>query len=212
MNNNAVQLSEIGHRYGKVWGLSKTSLTIRQGECIALLGPNGCGKTTLLKILATRLEPTRGEGKILGFDLRCNKDPIRLQVEWLGHELGLYKTLTASENLIFSLHLRGQKNAKQKIGESLEKVGLFKEAGKQVHTFSTGMCKRLSLARMLLQNPSLVLLDEPHANLDKEGKALMNTCIQEWKKKGATIVFSSHDHPELYPYCDRTITLWGSSL
>src|SRR3989338_332866 len=207
MNSRVVELTGISQRFATHWALRDIGLVANKGDCIAILGPNGCGKSTLLKILATLLEPTTGGGTIAGFDIRQNTLKIRNQVEWLGHELGLYKTLTAEENLKFSCVIKGRKPLVKKLREAMAEVGLNAVGGKPIASFSVGLRKRLSLARILLESPEFVLLDEPHANLDREGKTLMNRCIQNWKKGGLTLLLASHDHHEVLPLCDKAMVL-----
>lgn len=204
---NAVELQSVSRRYGPHWALAKVSLAIPRGETVAVLGPNGCGKTTLLKILATLLEATSGEGKVLGFDLKREASEIRGRSAWLGHDLGLYKTLTAEENLTFACRMRGLRPDPEKISSALRGVGLNGSEHKPVASFSAGLRKRLSLARILLESPLLVLLDEPHTNLDREGKAMMNACVAEWKKKGISVFLASHDHHEVLPQSDTALVL-----
>ena len=202
-----IRINAIGHRFGMTWALRGVTAAAGAGEVVGLLGPNGCGKTTLLKILATRLNPTMGEGTIFGCDLRNDLQPIRAQTEWLGHDLGLYKTLSGVENLEFASKIRGKKIAKEKMAAALDRVGLNGNRNKPVGSFSTGQKKRLALARILLEQPKFILLDEPHTNLDKQGKGLMNELIAEWKKERKTIWMASHDHKEILPLCDKALVL-----
>lgn len=143
----------------------------------------------------------------MGFSLVKEARTIRKHVKWLGHELGLYKALTAEENLKFSAKMGGNKISEKEIGEVLEKVSLSKNRCQKVSTFSTGMKKRLALARILLENPKILLFDEPHTNLDQEGKKLMNELILEKKKMGCTILLATHEHPDMLAFCDKTILL-----
>ncbi len=207
-----IELKNVGHRFGKRWALSNLSFQVNAGEVVAILGPNGCGKTTLLKILATRLSPSRGEGVVLGKSLIKEVSKIREEVQWLGHELGLYKALTAEENLKFFANMTGEKIGEGQIEEALEKVGLRNNRHQRVGQFSTGMKKRLSVARILIKNPKILLFDEPHTNLDQEGKKRMSELILEKKKAGCTILFSSHDHPETIPLCDKILALNEGTL
>lgn len=207
MHPEQIALRKISHRYGWQWALIDLSLEVNQGESVMVMGPNGCGKSTLLKILATRLLPTQGEGVVFNRDIKREAASLRKNIEWLGHELGLYLKLTAAENLRFSFALKGERLADPSIREVLDQVGLAKWRHRAVNTFSSGMRKRLALARILLNQPKLILLDEPHANLDQEGKELMNQCIAQWKKEQVTLFLASHDHHEIAPLCDRVLLL-----
>lgn len=202
----AIELKKIGFRYGRVWVLKELDFQVSAGETVAIFGPNASGKSTLLKILATRLKPTRGEGTVLGHDLRNGPAEIRNHVEWLGHDLALYKTLRAEENLAFHSKLKGRRPDERKMEEALKKTGLNGNP-KPVSSFSKGQVKRLALARILLENPKVILLDEPHANLDQEGKKLLNGLLAQWKRDGVTLLLASHDHEEILPLCDKTLSL-----
>jgi len=204
---SAIEIKNLSHRFALRWALKNIDLKAFAGESVAVLGPNGCGKSTLLRILATRLTPTLGGGRILGSDLRKEAGGLRTETEWLGHDLGFYKTLLAEENLAFSSRLKGKKIARAKILEAMEAVGLNEHAQKFFGALSSGQKKRLALARILIENPSLILLDEPHTNLDKNGKVLMNGLIGRWKKEGKTIWMASHDHAEILSLCDQALIL-----
>ena len=202
-----IELKDISHRFGTSWVLKNNTVTIPEGQVVALLGPNGSGKSTLLRILATLLPPTRGDGLIFGYSLRNNKNEIRRRLHWLGHDFQLYQTLSARENLEFFYKLQGEKPNPEKIQETLREVSLFAHQNRTVSQFSAGMRKRLSLARLLLKETPLVLLDEPHTNLDQDGRLLMNRCIANWKKKGTTLILASHEEATILPLCDTVMTL-----
>lgn len=202
-----IELKNISHRFGQNWALKNITFSVKAGEAVALFGPNASGKSTLLKILSTRLKPTKGEGTILDQDIRNGVSKIRSATEWLGHELAFYKTLTARENLAFHFKLKGGKSDDEKIEHVLEKVNLDLSQNKPLHSFSRGQLKRLALARILLENPKIILLDEPHTNLDQEGKALMNQLLLEWKKEGVTLLMASHEQKEILPLCDKVLLL-----
>lgn len=207
MDENGLEIVGLSHRYSLAWALRDVSFFVRARESVAILGPNGCGKSTLLKILATRLWPTRGDCFLFGRNLRQEAKKIRPDIEWLGHELGLYKTLTPVENLRFNFRLRGEKPCLKKIDEVLQEVGLNGAQNKLVVSLSAGQKKRVALARILLKKQKLILLDEPHAHLDKEGRVWMNRSIARWKKEGTTLLMASHDDKEILPLCDKTLVL-----
>lgn len=207
MDQNALEVIGLSHRYLTTWALKEVRFSIPRLESLAILGPNGCGKSTLLKILATRLCPTRGEGKIKNFDLKKNRSEIRKITEWLGHELGLYKALTAEENLKFHSQIKGKKCSKEILADLLDRVELKKHRHKPVANFSAGMRKRLALARILLDDPEYIFLDEPHANLDTEGKKWIDQHILDWKKNGKTLLLVSHNRSEILSLCERTLVL-----
>lgn len=198
----AIALHDISQRFAATWALAQVRITIPRGATVALLGPNGCGKSTLLRILAGRLIPTSGSGTILGWQMGRQTGQIRERVQWLGHDLGLYRTLSAHENLRWAFHLEGARACRQSIDRVLTAVGLDQVRHDPVAGFSSGMRKRLALARLLLKSSDIFLLDEPHANLDRAGQALMNDCIRRWKTEGRTTIFASHDASEAIALAD----------
>ncbi len=184
---NAVELLGLVHRYQRSYVLRGTSLSVPENQIMALYGANGAGKTTLLKIIASSLVPTRGSGKILGIDLK-NRLEFRGRVLIVSHSLGFYPDLTGSENLEFALQMHGKT---ANIKAALEKVGLHSQ--NRVRGYSSGMRKRLALAKMLLLEPDLILLDEPFAALDPDGKNLVEALILEQQQRGATLMIASHE-------------------
>ncbi|MEY4531112.1 MAG: hypothetical protein RLZZ156_1833 [Deinococcota bacterium] len=184
---NAVELIGLVHRYQRSYVLRGTSLILPKNQILALYGANGAGKTTLLKIIASSLVPTRGAGKILGIDLRHRLE-YRGKILIVSHSLGFYPDLTGAENLEFALKMH-HKTAN--IQDALGKVGLYSQ--NRVRGYSSGMRKRLALAKMLLLEPELILLDEPFAALDPEGKNLVEGLMLEQQARGATLIIASHE-------------------
>jgi len=203
----AIQLEGLSQRFGRTWAVNRLDLNIATGEAIGVLGPNGSGKSTLLRMLTTLLPPTRGRGKIFGCDLVRQSGEVRRQIHWLGHDFNLYTQLTAIENLKLFFGFQGAKADTRLIRQALEKVGLIPAADKPVSAFSAGMRKRLAMAKIFLKKTPLILLDEPHTNLDREGRDLMNQMIAQWKKEGATLMLATHDHSTVLPLCDKILVL-----
>ena len=189
MESPALELTGLVHRYQRSYVLRGTGLILARGAALALYGSNGAGKTTLLKIMATALTPTRGGGRVLGFDL-TDRLELRQRVLIVSHALGLYPELSGSENLEFALAMHGI--PKTGIGAALERVGLG-GVTTRVRGYSSGMRKRLALAKMLLLRPELILLDEPFAALDPQGKDLVEGLIRGERARGATLVIASHE-------------------
>ena len=206
----ALDLSGIVHRYGRSYVLRGVSLHLPRGETLALYGSNGSGKTTLLRIIATSLSPTRGTGSVLGFPL-SDRLSIRERTLLVSYALGLYPDLTAEENLAFSATLHGRPASLAAIRPVLERVGLG-GVTVRVRAFSSGMRKRLALARLLLIEPELALLDEPFAALDPDGKKLVLEVLREARARGTTLLVASHE-PELTNLvATRHVTLAAGSL
>lgn len=204
---HAIQLKQISHRFARQWALVGINLSIDAGRVVALIGPNGSGKTTLLRIMATLLEPSRGEGLLCGFFLQKSARAARSHIQWLGSRLGFYPNLSAKENLQFLFQLSGQQINSSLIDNAIQKVGLQSHVHARVGGFSSGMKKRLALARIIIRPTKLILLDEPHANLDQSGKDLLNSLIAEWKSAGSTLVMASHEHAETMQVADNIIYL-----
>jgi heme exporter protein A len=187
----ALELAGLIHRFGRSYVLRGANLTLSRGEVLALYGANGAGKTTLLRIIATALTPTRGGGTVLGFALR-DRESIRARTLIVSHALGLYPELSGLENLEFSVSMHGRVPARGVIDAALERVGLA-GVGTRVRGYSSGMRKRLALAKVLLLKPDLVLLDEPFAALDPSGKDLVEDILRAEQARGTTLIVASHE-------------------
>jgi heme exporter protein A len=188
-----ISLDGVAHRYGQRWALRGVSLEVAAGEVLAIVGPNGCGKSTLLRVIATALRPTRGNGFVGGFDLRVDANAVRELVALLSHDPALYADLTAEENLAFSQRMHGRRVDTAAIGTALERVGLGGEGGTRARFMSSGMQRRLSIARLLLRTPRVVLLDEPYNSLDRDGVSLVRELAAEVRAGGGTVVIVAHD-------------------
>jgi heme exporter protein A len=173
--------------------LRGVSLTVPAGATVALLGPNGAGKTTLLRILATLSRPSAGEVTIDGLDLRRDAQDIRRRIGYLGHQPMLYEELTAEENLDFFARMYGVQDRRARVEALIERVGLRLKARDRARDLSRGQTQRLALARALLHEPSLLLLDEPDAGLDKQGIALLEEILRERADVGKSAILTTHD-------------------
>ena len=187
----AVELENLSRRMGQELVLNGVNLEIAAGRVVVLRGSNGAGKTTLLKVLATRLRPTRGAARVFGHDSVSEAAEVRTRIGMLSVMGGNYPVLNASENLLLAASLSGAPKAR--VAEVLEQVGLQTAATKLVRTFSSGMKKRLGLARLLLIDPDLWLLDEPYAALDDGGKHLVDSVVAAARGRGRTVLMASHE-------------------
>jgi heme exporter protein A len=185
----AIELDGLTRRYGEREALSGVSLTLEPGASLVVFGPNGAGKTTLLRILATLLRPHGGSARVLGRALPGEGWAVRGRIGFLGHSPLLYRDLTARENLRFHARLHGA--PAQRVDELLERVGLTGRADDPVHTYSRGMVQRAAVARAVLHDPEVLLLDEPTANLDPHAAELVDPLIG--RGSGRTRVLTSHD-------------------
>ncbi len=178
--------------YGLKPILRGIDITIQHGERIALLGANGTGKTTLLRILAGLSRPNAGTISIGKFDLLQDAQAIRRLVGFVAHQPYLYEELTALENLLFFGRMYTVEHAQERAIQLMQRVGLEKRMRERVSTFSRGQVQRLAWARALLHTPRLLLLDEPDTGLDQEGYALIDTLLQEHTARGGTTLFTTH--------------------
>jgi heme exporter protein A len=187
--------------------LRGVSLTVAPGATVALVGPNGAGKTTFLRILATLARPTAGEIAIDGLDIRRDGPAIRQRIGFAGHIPLLYDELTAEENLLFFARMYGVRDGQARVGELLERVGLRLKAKDLVRNLSRGQAQRLALARALLHDPRLLLLDEPDAGLDEQAIALLEDILSERAAAGQTTLFTTHDLAWGLRVADRAVAL-----
>ncbi len=208
----AVATREVARLFGRSAALAGVSLDVERGRLVALLGPNGAGKTTLLRILATSLRPTFGTAHVEGVDVAERPELVRPRVAYLSHAMGLYDDLTAAENLSFAATMLGLADAAGAVASALSEVGLSADADRRVRGFSAGMRRRLSIARLLLRRPSLVLMDEPHAALDAEGMALIDRLLQRWHDEGTTVLVASHQAERVTRLADGWARLDGGLL
>jgi heme ABC exporter ATP-binding subunit CcmA len=187
--------------------LAGVSLRVDAARMIALLGSNGAGKTTLLRILATAIRPSYGSGSVDGLDLGRDAGLVRERVAYLSHVTGLYDGLTARENLRFAASMLRTPDGATRVERALADVGLAERADDRVRDYSAGMRKRLALGRILLAQPSLVLLDEPYASLDADGMALIDQLLAAWRSAGVSVLIASHTTDRLAPFLDGLVVL-----
>lgn len=201
----AVEIEGVTRRYGRRWALRGVTLSVAAGEVVGVEGHNGSGKSTLLRILSTAIKPTGGKARVFGRDVAKEATAVRGTIAFLTHYPGLYDDLTAEENLQFACRMLGRDFAE--IPDLLGRVGLGREARETVRTFSAGMQRRLSLARLLLQRPRLLLLDEPYNNFDPAGIALVNDVVREVRARGGSAMIVLHDRHSAGDMLDRLVRL-----
>jgi heme exporter protein A len=187
-----LQAQDLARGYGDRWALSGLNLELAEGRSLLLAGPNGAGKTTMLRLLATTLQPSDGSLRVMGIDPRQDPMAARQHIALLTHRTQLYNELSASENLEVSARLLGFARDPHRIARLLDRVGLNARGRDRVRTFSAGMRKRLAFARILLQEPRVILLDEPYGQLDPEGFNFVDELIHQLQREGRTLVLSTH--------------------
>ena len=204
-----IRVEEIRHSYGDRAALKGVSFDVRAGEIFGLLGPNGSGKTTLFRILSTLMLPTGGHAVIGGFDAATQPDQVRRHIGVVFQAQSTDIKLTAAENLWHQGHLYGLRGAalKTRIQEMLERVALADRAKDRVETFSGGMQRRVELAKGLMHNPSVLLLDEPTTGLDPGARRDLWLYLDELRKReGVSIIVTTHLMEEA-ERCDRLAIL-----
>ncbi len=185
----ALEVEGLARHYGEREALSDVSLSLEAARTLVVFGPNGAGKTTLLRVLATLLRPHAGAVRVLGSSLPDEAWAVRGRIGLLAHEPLLYRELTARENLRF--HARLHDVAEERVEEVLEAVAISARASEPLRNLSRGMVQRVAVARAVLHDPELLLLDEPYANLDPAAIELVEPLIGA--ASGRTRVVCSHD-------------------
>lgn len=206
MVSDGVVIEGVAKRFGRKWALRGASFRAEPGSAVALMGHNGSGKTTLLRVAATTLRPTRGGGRIFGWDLLEETDRIRHHIGALYHEPGVYADLTARENLVFAQRMWGGESEISVMG-ALDRVGLASVVDERAGGFSSGMTRRLALARLVMRPPRLMLLDEPYASFDADGIQLVNALVRGTADRGGIAIVATHDPGRSAEVVDEVVTL-----
>ncbi len=205
MSNWVIEAHDLQKTFAWTPVLNSIACCIRPGASVGIFGPNGAGKTTLLRLFATLLKPTAGTLTLFGVD---PLDPaIRRKIGFLGHDSFLYPDLTPEENLTFYGKAYNLPNLADRIDKRLEQVGLEDWRAMPVRHFSRGMEQRLGLARALLHEPDLFLLDEPYTGLDTRAVAILDDTLTDAKAQGKTVVLSSHDFDQSRELLSQAIIL-----
>jgi heme exporter protein A len=188
-----LEVNKLYKRFGLKTVLKSLDFSVEPGEFVALLGPNGTGKTTFLRILASLSRPTLGEVRVAGYRLPGQAAQVRQHLGVVSHLPLLYGDLSAEENLIFYGRMYGIPGLMERVSEILELVGLVQRRKDLVRTFSRGMQQRLAIGRAVLHDPDVMLFDEPHTGLDQEACTMLDGVLQEVAARGRTVVMTSHD-------------------
>jgi len=187
-----VQIEKISKQFGYRWVLDQISLELKSGELTLLLGKNGAGKTTLLKIIAGLIRSSAGKIYFKDKEITACPDELRSAIGVISHATQFYGELTARENLSFFGKLRKINDLSEKIGIALEETGLKQFVDFPVKTFSSGMFKRLNIARLMVCQPQILLLDEPYSGLDMDSIQFFNEYIDGFKANDGCVLLISH--------------------
>ncbi|KHD36555.1 ABC transporter [Clostridium acetobutylicum] len=205
-----VEVKGLTKKFKDITAVDNISFEVKEGEIVGLLGENGAGKTTTLRMLATMLKITDGKAIINGYDAQKESDKVRGEIGILfGGEVGIYDRLTARENIMYFAELNGMSNeeAKKSIDNLTKSLQMEEYIDKRVGKFSRGMKQKVSIARSIVHNPSVVLFDEPTTGLDVSASRIVQDFILHCKNENKAVVFSSHSMPEVEKLCDRVIII-----
>ena len=202
-----LKFRNIEKRFGKLYALRRLNMEIAPGECVGLTGRNGSGKTTLLRVASRLTRPTRGEVTFPGL-----KEAEAPAIGYVSHAVMIYDELTAAENLLLFARLLGIPEPGKRVQGLLEATNLASRAGSLARTFSRGMKQRLAIARALLQEPDLLLLDEPSTGLDTESASWLVDTVRRLRDEGRTIVMSLHGESALSQLATRAARLDAGTL
>jgi heme exporter protein A len=204
----AVEARGLEKWYGPLPVVRGVTFSVAPGEFLTVFGPNGAGKTTLLRMLCGAVKPTRGTVVVGGQDV-AGEDGARRRIGLLSHQTFLYPGLTAAENLDFYGRLYGLRDRRARVDAALESVGLRGRSGDRVRTFSRGMQQRLALARTLLHEPRVVLLDEPYTGLDPHAAAMLRDVLDRLRDGRTTVVLVTHNLSQGLEQADRVVVQVG---
>jgi len=189
----AVRVEGLEKGFGHWPVLWDLDLALEWGQLLVLFGANAVGKTTLLRILSTQARPDAGTLSVAGYDLGRRPNAVRRRIGVVGHRTYLYDDLTCRENLVYYGRLFGLTDVQQRAEEAISRVNLGPRADQRMRTLSNGMQKRASIARAILHQPPLLLLDEPEAGLDHESTAMLKGLLHEWTESGGAAIMTTHN-------------------
>ena len=204
-----IEARGVGKAFGLRTVLRGVDLSLAEGEFLTLFGPNGSGKTTFLRILATLSRPTTGTLRIAGWELPHQAAAVRRSLGMVAHQPLLYEDLSAEENLRLYARMYGLDDQARRVADALDRVGLLARARDMLRTFSRGMQQRLAIARALLHEPSILLLDEPYTGLDQDAAATLDGVLRQALAAAhrPTVLMTTHNLARGLALCDRVAIL-----
>jgi ABC-2 type transport system ATP-binding protein/heme exporter protein A len=207
--DSIISIKGLSKSFGHRKALSNIDLEIQKGEFVAVFGPNGAGKTTILKIMSTIIDPSQGNVIINGIDAKTHPEKIRGMIGAISHETYLYDELTARENLVFFARMYGLEKdiIDVRVDEILKSVNLLKRADERAGSFSRGMKQRLSIARSMLHQPEILLMDEPYTGLDQQAAANFERVLMDTGSSDVTRIMITHNIERAFELCDRLLIM-----
>ena len=207
MHSQAIQVQGLQKSYKQLHVLKGVDFTVEKGSIFALLGSNGAGKTTIVRILTTLLKQDGGTAAVNGFDVAAKPDQVRQSISLTGQFAAVDEILTGRENLIMIARLRHLENPRQVADDLLRRFGLTDAADRAVSTYSGGMCRRLDIAMSLVGKPPLIFLDEPTTGLDPEARIEVWKTVKELANNGTTVFLTTQYLEEAEQLADRIAIL-----
>jgi ABC-2 type transport system ATP-binding protein len=207
VQNISIQVADVQKSYKNLTVLQGVNFTVEQGSIFALLGSNGAGKTTIIRILTTLLKQDGGIAAVNGFDVAAKPDDVRQSISLTGQFAAVDEILTGRENLIMIARLRHLENPHQVAGDLLDRFGLAEAADRRVSTYSGGMRRRLDIAMSLVGEPQLIFLDEPTTGLDPEGRLEVWKTVKELANNGTTVFLTTQYLEEAEQLADQIAIL-----
>jgi len=200
-----IETIDLSKEFDGVWAVDSLNLTVSTGQILALLGPNGAGKTTTIRMLTTILKPSRGKARIMGYDILTQAEEVRAHVGVLTEQHGLYPRMRAREYLEFfgRTYKMEQSMLQKRVEELLVYFGLNEAQDKRLGQYSKGMRQKLALARALIHDPTVLLLDEPTSAMDPASARLVRNAIQQLRSKDRAIVICTHNLAEAEELADQ---------
>ncbi len=199
----AIDVQGIRKTFGLLEAVRGISFQLKRGEFLTLFGPNGAGKTTLLKILSGLTKPSSGTAVISGYDIVEGNPALRSEIGVISHSACLYEDLTPLENMLFYAKMYSLESPRERSVQVIEEVGLKSRMNDRVHTFSRGMLQRLTIARAIIHNPSILFLDEPYTGLDQHAAILLKEQLAQLHTEGRTVIMTTHDLDRGLEMCDK---------
>ncbi|MDD3647034.1 MAG: ATP-binding cassette domain-containing protein [Candidatus Dojkabacteria bacterium] len=214
MGKITVSVKNLSKKFDKFLAVDSINFDAKEGEIFGLLGPNGAGKTTTLRIISSILQPTGGKAEVCGFDVVKNSHKVRENIGILTTEIGVYDRFTGNENLNYFGELYGL--TKDKIRSRLEELTQLLEMGdfidRKAGNYSTGMKQKLAIARSIIHDPKVVILDEPTTGLDVLASITVVDFMRKEKEAGKTVILSTHRMPDAEKLCDRVAIMYKGKI
>ena len=206
-----VEIAAVTRMFGRRRAVDAVDLTLDEGDCVALFGPNGAGKTTLLRLISGLLKPTKGTIRIGGQSLRDNASARGL-LGLISHQSMLYSALSSRENVEFAARLYGVADPQSAAMRALERMRIADRAGAPVRSLSRGLQQRVSIARAIVHEPRVVLLDEPYTGLDAAGGAALTDMLLALRADGASLVLVTHNVEEGLTVATQAAVMLGGRI